>query len=140
MESVVYADSEVIDNEVSRMLVERMCFSGVLDALDSLSDDKPKSRDDKDIAQSVHLDEDSEQMIIILKEELIVGAFYRIGILYLAEINDGDNIGFFRVQKKQEDHITAAAKDGLDQPSWKLPMLVKYSLVSTNPHSKRPSS
>lgn len=110
VETVVYADNELNDKDVEptdkdefRMLVERMCFSGILDTLESLSDDQPKKREDEDISQSVHLNEDTEQMIIILKEELIVGAFYRIGILYLAEINDGDNIGFFRVQKKQED-------------------------------------
>jgi hypothetical protein len=104
VETVVYADSEPTDdNEVSRSMVEKLCFSGVLATLEQLSDDERKTREDKDFAQSVHLKEDIEQMIIILKEELMVGAHYRIGILYLAEINDGDNIGFFRVQKKNED-------------------------------------
>jgi len=104
VETVVYADSEPTDDNVaSRSVVEKLCFSGVLATLEQFNDDEPNSRDDKDIAQSVHLNEDTEQLIIILKEELVVGAFYRIGILYLAEINDGDNIGFFRVQKKNED-------------------------------------
>ncbi len=104
VETVVYADSEPTDdNGASISVVEKLCFSGVLATLEQLNDDEPKARDDKDIAQSVHLNEDTEQLIIVLKEELVVGAYYRIGILYLAEINDGDNIGFFRVQKKNED-------------------------------------
>ena len=59
--------------------------------------EKPPEYEPGDIFDSFELDEEKEFLIVRLKKELEVGEKYQIGILYMAEVMNRDDHGFFRM-------------------------------------------
>ncbi len=50
-----------------------------------------------DIFDSFELDKEKEFLFVRLKKEMEVGEKYQIGILYMAEVMNRDDHGFFRM-------------------------------------------
>ena len=92
--SVYISENQTVNSRKPFERVEEVCFSYNVD------EDEPEKRDDDDLVHGLQLDVENDHLIIILKEELIIGASYRVGVLYKAEIYDSDNIGFFRIEHK----------------------------------------
>lgn len=100
---VVVLEESVIsyNNEKLHRDLESLCNS------DSEEEDSNEieSRHDDDWVDALDIDDETEQLLIYLKEEMVVGVSYHIGITYRGEIYDTDNFGFFRVEsKKRSSH------------------------------------
>lgn len=94
VEIIVHNKSEPISYKAAEK-VEALCLS--------LDDQKVKVREDDDLTENVHMDDERDRMIIIVKEELAVGVQLQIGVLYRAEVYDTDNTGFFRIEQKTDN-------------------------------------
>lgn len=95
IEVFVYSsESQMTDSLDPYQRVEDVCFSF------NENDASPQQKHDDDLVQGIHVEDQSEHIVIVLKEPLEVGASYRVGVLYKAEIYDSDNIGFFRVEHR----------------------------------------
>ncbi len=111
VEVVVQAESVALNNTETKRKVEDTCFFGGDDDDDEdyFSDDnededanhvRNRKKIRNDMVEDLHLDDDEQRLVVILKDVLQVGDVYRVGILYHAEIYDGENIGFFRLENK----------------------------------------
>lgn len=85
------------DQLESKQMVEDLCFNSIVY--------QDNSDSHQDLSDIVHHDGQKEMLTIILKENLIKGAKYRIGLLYKGNIYDkATSQGFFKSQYEIDNH------------------------------------
>lgn len=77
--------------------VEDTCF------VSGINEENLFSPDQNDLVDSFFLDDQSEQMIVKSKEMLDPDMSYSLGILYLGNIQEDDNRGFFRIKYSRDE-------------------------------------
>lgn len=110
--------------------VEALCIS-----LDQ-EEETMKIREDDDLTEDIQMDEERERIIIILKEDLVVGAQLQIGVLYRADVYDNDNTGFFRIEQKvNEDDCCKRYKYCFDRFIEKVRSILSSWFLNSPSHS-----
>lgn len=95
--------------------VESACFvSGV-------EEEKLFSVDPDDLVDEIGMDKRSEVMAVLSKETLNPATTYRLGILYMGNVQEGEKRGFFRVKY---------TRDGDDVERWLVCNFFSYSLLN----------